>query len=224
MAYKGGQDFGPDRTHIQDFNASVGYRTNGHCGQTYEELKSSLICPWTIDFHVDYTTSVFESIFLHSTYRPFLPQIGSIPGIAASVKASFGPFALVGEVNRALYEANFVDGLGVARAIQPLTWQASIAYQFDWNPWVREIGAQGDFISVAYSGSRDMAGAMELVNGVPTRIGFVPENRLSVTVGEWVMKDLKVAAEYSADWDYTPSQGGTGLWTYGIFGLVQFNF
>jgi hypothetical protein len=173
---------------------------------------------------VDYTTSVFESIFLHATYRPFLPQIGSIPGVAASVKASFGPFALVGEVNSAIEEAKFVDGLAIARAIQPMTWQASIAYQFDWNPWVREIGAQGDFISVAYSGSYDMAGAMELINGVQTRVGFVPANRLSLTAGEWVMPDLKVAAEYSVNRDYAPSQGGTGLWTYGIFGLVQFNF
>jgi len=224
MVYKGSEDFGPDRTRIQDFNASLGYRTSGHCGKSYEELQSSLICPWTIDAHVDYTTNVFESRFLHLSYLGFLNQIGSIPGIAASVKASFGPFALVGEVNSAIDEAVFVDGLGTVRSITPMTWQASVAYQFDWNPWVREIGAQGDFISVAYSGSQDMAGAIALINGAPTRIGFVPANRLLVTAGEWVMQDLKVAAEYSANWDYSPSRGGTGQLVHGIFGLVQLNF
>jgi hypothetical protein len=224
MIYKGSEDFGPDRTRIEDFNASLGLRTRGHCGALYEELRSSLVCPWTFDFHVDYGTSVFESKFLHAAYLPFLPQIGSIPGIAASLKTSFGPFALVGEVNTAIDEARFIDGLGIVRSISPMTWQASLAYQFDWNPWVKEIGAQGDFISVAYSGSHDVAGVMASIKGVPTRVGFVPASRLLVTAGEWVLPELKVAVEYSANWDYSPSRGGTGLLVHGIFGLVQFNY
>jgi hypothetical protein len=222
--YKGSEDFGPDRTDIQDFNASLGYRTSGNCGKSYEELRSSRVCPWTLDVHVDYSTNVFESTFLHRSYLPFLTQIGSVPGMAASVKTSFGPFAVVGEANGALEDARFVDAAGIARDIMPLTWQASVAYQFDWNPWVREIGAQGDFISVAYSGSRDMAGATALVNGVPARVGFVPEHRLLVTAGEWVMEDLKLAVEYSTNWDYAPSRGGTGQVVHGVFGLVQLNF
>jgi len=106
----------------------------------------------------------------------------------------------------------------------PLAWQASLAYQFDWNPWIKEIGAQGNFISVAYSGTKDMAGATALVNGALTRVGFVPENRLLFTAGEWVMEDLKLAVEYSTNWDYSPSHGGTGQVVHGIFGLVQLNF
>jgi hypothetical protein len=228
MFYKGSEDFGADRTDIQDFNASLGYRTSGNCGKSYEQLRSSLVCPWTLDVHVDYSTNVFESAFLHRSYFPFLTQIGSVPGMAASVKTSFGPFAVVGEVNKAIEEATFVDGAGIARNIMPFSWQASVAYQFDWNPWVKEIGAQGNFISVAYSASKDMAGATDLVlvNGVPTptRVGFVPERRLLVTAGEWVMEDLKVAVEYSTNWDYSPSRGGTGQVVHGIFGLVQLNF
>jgi hypothetical protein len=224
MFYKGSEDFGPGRTRIEDFNASLGFRTKGHCGRFYEELWSSLVCPWTLDTHVDYSTNVFESLFLRSSYLPFLAQIGSVPGIAWTVKTSFGPFALVGEVNRAIDDAVFIDELGIARSITPMTWQVSLAYQFDWNPWVTEIGAQGDFISVAYSGSQDMAGAIRLINGVPTRFGFVPEHRLFVTAGEWVMTDLKVAVEYSVNWDYSPSDGGTGAVVHGIFGLVQLNF
>jgi len=224
MTYKGSESIIPGRTKIDDYNASLGFRTRGHCGVPYDQLTDSLICPWTLDFHVDYNTSVFESRFLHTSYLPFLNQIGRIPGVAASLKTSFGPFAFVGEVNAAVQDARFVDGLGIARNMMPMTWQASIAYQFDWNPWITEIGAQGDFISVGYSGSKDMAGVSILQNGIPTRIGFVPQHRLFLTGGEWVMDGLKVAVEYSANWDYPVSSGGTGKVAHGVFGLIQLNF
>jgi hypothetical protein len=224
MTYKGSDSIIPNRTNIDDYNVSLGFRTRGHCGVPYDQLTNSPICPWTLDFHVDYDTSVFESRFLHASYLPFLSQIGQIPGVAASVKASFGPFAFVGEVNAALQQARFLDGLGTARSMTPMAWQASIAYQFDWNPWITEIGAQGDFISLGYSGSKDMAGVTGLVNGLPTRIGFVPQNRVFLTAGEWVMDGLKVAVEYSANWDYPVSSGGTGKVAHGGFGLVQLNF
>jgi hypothetical protein len=224
MTYRGSDSIIPGRTKIDDYNASLGFRTRGHCGVPYDQLTDSLICPWTLDFHVDYNTSVFESRFLHTSYLPFLNQIGRIPGVAASLKTSFGPFAFVGEVNAAVQDARFVDGLGIARNMMPMTWQASIAYQFDWNPWITEIGAQGDFISVGYSGSKDMAGVSILQNGVPTRIGFVPQHRLFLTGGEWVMDGLKVAVEYSANWDYPVSVGGTGRVAHGAFGLIQLNF
>jgi len=87
----------------------------------------------------------------------------------------------------------------------PMTWQASIAYQFDWKPVGTGDRRQGDFISLGYSGSKDMAGVTGLVNGVPTRFGFVPQNRVFLTAGEWVMDGLKVAVEYSANWDYQVS-------------------
>lgn len=224
MTYRGSESIIPGRTKIDDYNASLGFRTRGHCGVPYDQLTDSLICPWTIDFHVDYNTSVFESRFLHSSYLPFLSQIGGIPGVAASLKTSFGPFAFAGEVNAAIQDARFIDGLGIARNMMPITWQASIAYQFDWNPWVQEIGAQGDFISLGYSGSKDMAGVSILQDGVPTRIGFVPQHRLFLTGGEWVMDGLKVAVEYSANWDYPVSAGGTGKVAHGWFGLIQLNF
>jgi hypothetical protein len=38
------------------------------------------------------------------------------------------------------------------------------------------------------------------------------------------MDELKVAVEYSTNWDYSSSDGGTGQVVHGIFGLVQFNF
>jgi hypothetical protein len=105
-----------------------------------------------------------------------------------------------------------------------MAWQLSLAYQFDWNPWVTEIGAQGTFISVGYSRSNDMEGATELIGGVPTRVGFVPRSRLFLTAGEWVMDGLKVTVEYSANWDYPLHSGGTGELAHGAFASVQLNF
>jgi hypothetical protein len=69
-----------------------------------------------------------------------------------------------------------------------------------------------------------MAGVTILNNGLPTRIGFVPQNRLFLTAGEWVMDGLKVAVEYSANWDYSVNSGGTGKLAHGGFGLIQLNF
>lgn len=222
LVYRGSDNIRPDRTRIQDYAASVGFQTESNCGVPYEELRSSLVCPLAIDTHVDYSSSVFDSIFLERAYAPF--SVGTIPGMAASIKARLGPFALVGEYNTALGSANFVDAGGTPRSITPSTWQASISYQFDWNPWVTEIGAQGNFISVAYSQSNGLAGVTDLINGVPTRVGFLPRKRLSVTAGEWPMDALKMSVEYSVDWDYPLAAGGTGNIARGIFGQVQLNF
>ena len=224
MVYKGSEEIAPTRHYTEDFNASLGFRTSGHCGVPYEQLRWSLVCPWTVDFHVDYDTSVFESKFLHTSYLPFLNQIGRVPGMAASVKASFGPVAVVGEFNTALHGVTFIDGLGNTKTMTPMTWQFSLGYQFDWNPWITEIGQQGSFVSLAYSGSKDMSGTTAVTNGVPTRVGFVPQNKLLLTYGEWVMDGLKIAVEGAVSWDYPQSRGGTGEVVYGAFGLVQLNF
>src|SRR5258705_9333551 len=88
MTYKGSDSIIPNRTKIDDYNASLGFRTRGHCGVPYDQLTNSPICPWTLDFHVDYDTSVFESRFLRTSYLPFLNQIGRIPGSASRRKTS----------------------------------------------------------------------------------------------------------------------------------------
>ena len=108
--------------------------------------------------------------------------------------------------------------------MMPMTWQASIAYQFDWNPWIQEIGAQGDSYRWDIPAARTWRACRSCKNGIPTRIGFVPQHRLFLTGGEWVMDGLKVAVEYSANWDYPVSAGGTGKLAHGWFGLIQLNF
>jgi hypothetical protein len=57
-----------------------------------------------------------------------------------------------------------------------------------------------------------------------TRVTVTPRPRLFLTGGEWVMDGLKVAVEYSANWDYPVNSGGTGKVAHGAFGLLQLNF
>ena len=116
-------------------------------------------------------------------------------------------------------EATFADGLGNRVSIRPSAWQTTIGYQFDWNPWVEEIGAQGNYIAIGYSESRDLAGVKREFNEEITRVGFVPKRRFVVSVGEWVLDNVKLAIEYSHNVDYPQNEGGTGNSADGIFSM-----
>jgi hypothetical protein len=204
--------------------ASVGYRARGSCGRPYEELKDSWICPWGFDVSVDFASSIFASNFLRQNYAPFLNQIGNIPALAANLRASFGPFSLIAEYNTALSTAGFIDGAGTPRSMQPSAWQASLGYQFGWNPWVEKIGDQGTFVSIGYSQSQGMWGVTQLTTAGPTRVGFVPQSRLLMTASEWVLDGLKFTIEGSIDWDYPISVGGTGGTGWGLLSALSLSF
>ena len=173
---------------------------------------------------VDFASSIFASNFLSRNYAPFLNQIGNVPALAVNLRGSFGPFGLIAEYNTALRSAGFTDGLGASVSMQPSAWQVSLGYQLGWNPWVEKIGDQGTFLAVGYSQSQGMAGATQLIGGVPTRVGFVPKSRLLLTAGEWVLEGLKVSLEGSIDWDYPVSEGGTGRTGWGLLMALTFTF
>lgn len=218
--YDGETPGGPSK-HI---GAALGFNTRGHCGRPYHELRAADLCPWAINVDVNYNSSVFDSQFLREQYQSFLTQIGRVPGMAASVRSSFGPVSLVGEWNGATRQARFLNGLGSPVGIKPAAWQLSLGYQFDWNPWVQEIGQQGTFVAIGYSESRQLAGVTALINGEPTRVGFVPKRRLVLTAGEWVLDGVRVLFEYSRNWDYTLSEGGTGNAAPGFFVALTYAF
>jgi hypothetical protein len=186
----------------EHIGATVGYRTRRGC--------SYFFCPWSIDLDVDYNRSVFDSQFLEFEYRPFLGEIGFVNGMAGSLKANLGPVALVAEWNGAIEHTEFTDGpegQGQSVSIMPHAWQVSLGYQFGWEPWVEEIGAQGTYVTAGYSESRDLGG----VNGSEwNRVGFLPKRRFLVGAGEWILEGFRVAIEYSHDVDYPKSEGGTG--------------
>jgi hypothetical protein len=208
----GGED------HIEHMGGTVGYFTKG-------ELPYKCV-PWSVDFDLDVNSSVFDSNFLAFEYRRFLDQIGYVPGMASHVKSSVGPVAMVVEWNGAISDATFTDDAGTDVNIRPNAWQFSMTYQFDWNPTVEIIGAQGTYFALGYSESDDLAGVTRVLAGDPLnpfRVGNVPERRLSVGMGEWVLDGLRVALEYSHVWDYDTGLG-TGNEADGVFMQVTYEW
>ena len=201
----------------EHWGATVGFRTQGSCGRPFDKLGGSLFCPWAIDVDVDYNSSIFDSRFLEFEYRDFLGQIGFVPAMAASIKGTIGPVSLIGEWNGAISRAMFIDDIGQRVSIAPTAWQVTLGYQFDWNPWVESIGAQGNYLAFGYSESRDLAGVAQLIDGELTRVGFAPKRRFIISAGEWVLENLRFAIEYSYAVDYPVSEGGTGRSASTIF-------
>ena len=192
------------------YGAVAGYRSKGHCGQRYEDLPRHGLCPWAMNLDIAYNSSIFNSRFLQTEYAGTLGRIGRVPGLSASLKANLGPMAVVGEWNGALRSAAFTDDLGRAVSLRPAAWQLALAYQVDWNPWVQEIGAQGSYLALGLSRSQGLAGTSGLGAGLSGRVGGLPRQRLFLTAGEWVQEGLRLALEYSREWDYPVTEGGTG--------------
>ena len=212
------------RGFTKNYNGRLGYRASGHCGRPYYELSRSGLCPWSLDVSLDYNSSIFDSRFLANEYRGFASQFGTIGGLAASAKATLGPMAFVGEWNGATKQAVFLNDLGKSVGIKPAAWQLSMAYQFDWNPWVNSIGAQGTFVAVGYSQTRDLAGVTQVTNGVSNRVGFLPKRRLTLTAGEWILDGVKLVVEYSHTVDYSINEGGTGTSGKGISAALSYTW
>ena len=164
------------------------------------------------------------SNFLRQNYAAFLNQIGIVPALAVNLRGSFGPFSLIAEDNTALRSVSFVDGISNNIVTRPSAWQVSLGYQFGWNPWVEKIGDQGTFVAVGFSQSQGLSGANQFIGGTLTRVGFLPQSRLLMTMSEWVFESMKVTVEGSIDWDYSTGQGGTGGTGWGILTALTFNF
>jgi hypothetical protein len=150
--------------------------------------------------------------------------------MAVHIRAALGPISVVGEWNGAVQAAKFVDDAKSHVRMIPNAWQVTLGYQFDWNPWVESIGAQGTYFTVGYSESYDLMGVSFNPDragnpaGPVERVGFVPRRRFVVSLGEWVLENLRVAVEYSLNWDYPVSKGGTGQNASGVFSTVTFTF
>lgn len=206
----GGED------HIEHFGGTLGYRKQGRW--------PSVRVPWSIDMDVDVNNSVFDSQFLQFQYRSFLDQIGFVPGMAAHVKSTLGPFLCVAEWNGAINNANFLDDLGTPINIAPSAWQIQLAYQFAWNPSAEIIGEQGSYFVIGYSESDDLAGVTRVTSGVPKRVGFVPRSRFLVGFGEWFLDGCRLSIEYSHIVDYSIAEGGTGNTGHGVFAQMSYQW
>jgi hypothetical protein len=116
-----------------------------------------------------------------------------------------------------------VKSTGERVAIRPRAWQVSLSYQFDFNPWVQAIGAQGTYIAFGYSESRGLAG-VDLDPGPGLAlVGDLPRRRYLVSVGEWVLDGLRFAVEYAHIEDY-PREGGTVEHADGVFTMLTYEW
>jgi hypothetical protein len=201
-----------------NYGATAGFVKKWDCGRAYDEGWHPFSCPFRIEVDVDYNSSIFDSRFLEVEYQPYLRQIGFVPGMASSIKATVGGLSFVGEWNGALERAMFVADSGARVTLRPSAWQVSLAYQFDWNPWVEAIGSQGTYVAFSHSRSEDLAGFTQ----AGRRIGFVPWQRFSVTAGEWVMDGLRLAIDFSRHRDYPRNRGGSGSDADGVLLMVTY--
>ena len=212
------------RQPLQHLGGTLGYVKKGQCAER--------LCPWSIDLNADFNSSVFDSRFLSFAYRPYLEDIGFVPGIALHAQGTVGPLGITVEYNGAINDAKFTvenfTGSPERVVIRPQAWQVSLGYQFDFNPWVQAIGAQGTYIAFGYSESRGLAGVEQLIDvdgaPVPIRFGDLPKRRYIVSVGEWVLDGLRFAVEYSHVEDYPKSEGGTGERADGVFTMLTYEW
>jgi hypothetical protein len=208
--------------NLKHTGATLGYRAKGDCGKRYEDMSAIGLCPWGMDFAVSYNSSVFNSQFLEKEYDTFLPQIGRVPGVATSLRSALGPFSVVAEWNSATREARFRDDSRALIVMKPSAWQLSLGYQLGWNPWIKEIGAQGTYLSLAYSHSTDLFGAKKLFDVTTTRVGFLPRERILFTFGEWIVDGVRFSLEYSHNRDYGINKGGSGRSTNGVAAMLTY--
>ena len=214
----------PNRNFNSNVVARLGYRANGNCGRNYDQLRGGGLCPWTLDLNLDYNSSVFDSRFLETEYRSFVSQFDRVPGVGLNAKMTLGAASIVAEWNGATKTAAFRDDAGRAVRIRPASWQLSLGYQLNWNPWIESIGGQGTFLALGYSRTRDLAGVTQLIETVPTRVGFLPKSRTTLTVGEWVVDGVKFVVEYSLNRDYSVAEGGTGGLARGLFSTITYSW
>jgi hypothetical protein len=193
----------------QHWGATAGYRTAG---------------TKAIDFNVDYNSSIFESRFLESEFRPFLDELGLVPGMAASLKAKWGPVGFVSEWNGAVKKTSLVDDRNRVRWMSPRAWQAGLVYQLGWNSGVESLAAQGTYVAVDYSQTLDMQGVTSIPAGLALRVGALPQKRFLLTVGEWVTDGVRVSFEYQYIKDYPTTDRGTGQSGNGVFGMITYDW
>jgi hypothetical protein len=78
--------------------------------------------------------------------------------------------------------------------------------------------------NVGYSRSHGPAGVTFAGTGTPSRTGFVPESRLTLTAAEWVLDGARVLLEYSHNWDYPSTKGSTGQQADGVFAALTYTW
>jgi len=149
----------------------------------------------SFDIGADLIDSVFDTDGLTTAF-PTLQNRGKrgyISGIAAHAKLGLWGFSLVGEYDTAYDEARVFFGPASSRRtfhVQPQAWQVEAGYTTEMFG-IRPYGA------FSYSETVDL-------------LGTFPKRRLLGTVGSYLSDNIRVAAEYGNEQDYSKTLRGTG--------------
>jgi hypothetical protein len=153
----------------------------------------------SLDVGVHMIDSVFDSDGLTSAFSELQDRVkrGYIPGLAAHAKLGLWGFSLIGEYDTATRHARLIRD-DIIYDIQPRAWQVEVGYTTD------IIFGKKTYVAFNYSKTIDL-------------LGTFPKQRMLVTVGSWLAENIRLAAEYGNEQDYSKIRRGTGrdsdLWT-----------
>lgn len=151
----------------------------------------------TVSFDVSayWINSVFDTDGLTSAFPELqVPGRNYVPGVALVARLGLWGFSLIGEYNAAIRHARILrtsEDTENIYNVKPEAWQVELGYTTDFFFDIKT------YVAVNYSQSASMLGAF-------------PKNRLLATAGAWLFHDnIRLAAEYSAEKDYSRVQLGT---------------
>jgi len=157
---------------------------------------------WSGRVHASYVsnlldTDLLEGEFIDTQGRSMTDTTGGW-GLYASTEID--AFTLRGEYISAVDQLEFADGV----IDEPSAWNVELDVA------VPLFGYEG-LIGLAWQGSDNLA-------------GLLPEQRLLGTLGVGLSQYVTVAVEYSHDWDYSQSKGGTDESAHTVTGQVALQF
>jgi len=156
------------------------------------ELKTETV---SLDLGAHWIDSVFDSDGLTDAF-PELQESrrGYTPGVALVAKLGLWGFSFIGEYVTAVRNARIIrptaDTVFIHDA-QPEAWQVELGYTTDVFFDIKT------YLALNYSRTASLLGAF-------------PKRRFLATIGAWLTEDIRVAAEYAKEADYSRVQGGTG--------------
>jgi len=120
---------------------------------------------------------------------------GYVPGVALNVRLGLWGFSFIAEYITALHHARIIrtldnDDVGIFN-VRPEAWQVEAGYTTDIFFDIKS------YLAVSYSRSASLLAAF-------------PKRRFLATIGTWLSDNMRLAAEYNEERDYSKVQLGTG--------------
>jgi hypothetical protein len=147
--------------------------------------------PFSAILGVEWVNSVMDATGLVEAFSEFQERgINYVPGLSLHAKLGFWGFSLILEYDTAIHNKRLIRDEQIYN-VQPEAWQVEFGYTTDifWD--------FRTYVAVNYSTTASLLGAF-------------PKQRLLGVLGVWLADNIRLAAEYGAEKDYSKVQRGTG--------------